>query len=189
MREWIAGVDIDDWVRDITDSGRYGGQIPDDVTVRPEHVPSASTFVAVRLARLARTMGEGRRIQESDLADAYHVACGPYFDVLVTDDTELRNTLGLVSDRLSFSGCRLPSSSPLCREEGDSAHIDGRTAALDADLETALLHGQRRIHSSRGGQLTGVLDRRSPAQRRHPHRRPGALIDAGDPSRDRKSVV
>lgn len=102
MRDWIAGVDIDDWVRDIADAGRQRGLVPEHLAVRPEQVPSASAFVAIRLARLARTMGEGRKIQDSDLADAHHVACGPYIDVLVTDDKELRSTLELVRDRLSF---------------------------------------------------------------------------------------
>ena len=89
MRAWIADVEIDDWVGDVTDAGRQRGQVPDHVSVRAEQVPSASAFVAIRLARLARTMGEGRKIQDSDLADAHHVACGPYIDVLVTDDREL----------------------------------------------------------------------------------------------------
>lgn len=102
MRSWIAEVDIDDWVRDIADSGRWQGRVPNHVTAGPEQLPSVSAFVAVRLARLARTMGEARRIQDSDLADAHHVACGPYIDVLVTDDKELSSTLDLVRDRLSF---------------------------------------------------------------------------------------
>jgi hypothetical protein len=102
MREWIADVDLDDWVRDIADAGRQRGRVPDHVSVGPEQTPSASAFVAIRLARLARTMGEGRKIQDSDLADAHHVACGPYIDVLVTDDKELRSTLALVRARLSL---------------------------------------------------------------------------------------
>lgn len=102
MRNWIAHVDMDDWVRDITNAGQERGLVPGHVAVRAEHVPSASAFVAIRLARLARTMGEGRKIQDSDLADAHHVACGPYIDVLVTDDKELHNTLELVRSRLSF---------------------------------------------------------------------------------------
>ena len=102
MREWIANVDLDDWVRDIAEAGRQRGRIPDHVSVDPQQTPSASAFVAIRLARLARTMGEGRRIQGSDLADAHHVACGPYIDLLVTDDKELRSALELVRDRLSF---------------------------------------------------------------------------------------
>lgn len=102
MRDWIAAVDIDDWVRDIVDAGVSGGRVPSHVTAGRQQVPSASAFVAIRLARLARTIGEGRKIQDSDLADAHHVACGPYIDVLVTDDKELRSTLELVRDRLSF---------------------------------------------------------------------------------------
>ncbi len=107
MRDWIADVNIDDWVRDIADAGRRD-RVGDHVTVRPDQVPSASAFVAIRLARLARTMGEGRKIQDSDLADAHHVACGPYIDVFVTDDKELRNTLELVRDRLSFESMSSP---------------------------------------------------------------------------------
>jgi hypothetical protein len=108
MRDWIAGVDIDDWVRDIIEASRHRGRVPDHVTVRPDQVPSARAFMTSRLARLARTMGEGRKIQDSDLADAHHVACGPYIDVLVTDDKELRNTLELVRDRLSFEWMSSP---------------------------------------------------------------------------------
>jgi hypothetical protein len=37
--------------------------------VGQEQVPSASAFVAIRLARLARTMEEGRKIQDSDFAE------------------------------------------------------------------------------------------------------------------------
>jgi hypothetical protein len=108
MRDWISGVDIDDWVRDIAETGRRRGRVPNHFTVHTDDVPSVSTFVAYRLGRLARTMGEGRRIEDSDLADAHHVACGPYIDLLVTDDKELRNTLDLVRDRLSFEWTSSP---------------------------------------------------------------------------------
>jgi hypothetical protein len=104
MRAWIADVDIDDWLREITEAGGDLGS----KTVRPDEVPSASAFVAIRLARLARTIGEGRKLQGSDLADAHHVACGPYIDLLVTDDKELLNTLQLVRDRLSFEWISSP---------------------------------------------------------------------------------
>ena len=102
MRDWITEVDIDDWVRDIAEGGHRRGLVPAHDTARPDQLPSTSAFVAFRLGRLARTMGEGRRLQDSDLADAHHVACGPYIDVLVTDDNELRNTLELVKNRLPF---------------------------------------------------------------------------------------
>jgi hypothetical protein len=102
MRKWIATVDIDDWVQDIANDPRLRERVPKDKVVLPEHLPSASTFVIARLGRLAMTMGEGRKIEPSDLADAQHVACGPYYDTLVTDDKALRATLDLVRDRLTF---------------------------------------------------------------------------------------
>lgn len=108
MRDWIADVNIGDWVRELADAGRRRPRDADHATVRPDEVPSAWAFVAIRLARLARTMGEGRKIQDSDLADAHHVACGPYIDVLVTDDKELHNTLELVRDRLTFEWMSSP---------------------------------------------------------------------------------
>jgi len=102
MRKWIATVDIDDWVQDIADDPRLRERVPDDKVVLPEHLLSASTFVIARLGRLAMTIGEGRKIDPADLADAQHVACGPYYDTLITDDKALRATLDLVRDRLPF---------------------------------------------------------------------------------------
>ena len=102
MRRWIATVDIHEWVRGIADDPRLRERVPDYEAVRPEHLPSASAFVIARLGRLTRTMGERRKIQGSDPADAQHIACGRYYDVLVTDDKELRATLDLVRGRLSF---------------------------------------------------------------------------------------
>jgi hypothetical protein len=102
MRDWITKVDIDEWVHEIATAGRAKGLTPDDASVRPDQLPSVRAFVAGRLARLARTMGEGRKIQDSDLADAHHIACSPYIDVLVTDDNELRATIELVRDRVTL---------------------------------------------------------------------------------------
>jgi hypothetical protein len=106
MRKWINSVDISEWVREIAEDPRLRKRVPNYQAVCPEHLPSASAFVAARLGLLALTMGEGRRIEASDLADAQHVACGPYIDVLITDDKKLRATLDLIQDRISF---RYPS--------------------------------------------------------------------------------
>ena len=61
-------------------------------------VPSAWLFTAFKLARLVRNLGDGRAIKAGDYLDADHVGCGVYFEILVTDDNELRETCALLKD-------------------------------------------------------------------------------------------
>lgn len=105
MRQWLRELGIDTWVHDIVDDGNRLGQHAVDLSGGAGFIrfPSCWTFVAYRLARVVQTVGERRRIQPSDLADAYHVASGPYADVLVTDDATLRAALGLVPAVLPFA--------------------------------------------------------------------------------------
>lgn len=100
MREWIAEVDIDEWVAEIASAGIARGRYPTvDAGGGRERFPSAWSFVATRLAKLVHVLGEGRKIRDSDLADAHHVACAPYIDVLVTDDRALGQAIDLLRDR------------------------------------------------------------------------------------------
>ncbi len=50
------------------------------------------------MARVERTVGEGRSIKASDPHDAQHCAVGAYVDVLVTSDVEFTNTLAMIPD-------------------------------------------------------------------------------------------
>jgi hypothetical protein len=100
MRAWVVK-SVDEWVNEIV---LERGAARDDVGGMEadcfERFPSVWTFVAVRLARLAQTLGEGQRIKGSDLADAHHVACGPYVEIIVTDDRAFRSALDIL--RLPF---------------------------------------------------------------------------------------
>lgn len=104
MRAWIGEVNIDEWVADIAQAGNDRGVCDISVVGAAgiDRFPSAWMFTAYKLARLVATLGEGRKIKPSDLADAHHVACGAYIDVLVTDDAELRRTLDLIESPLPF---------------------------------------------------------------------------------------
>jgi hypothetical protein len=98
VRAWFEGLDVAEWISTTIEEGVHRGEYTLDATtpVTALHFPSAWAFTTIRLARLTYTLGEGRKIKASDLADAHHVAAGPYFDVLVTDDKELLLTLELV---------------------------------------------------------------------------------------------
>lgn len=104
MRRWLKEVDIDEWVAELVQDGnkrKLHRHVFD--AAGPERYPSAWTFYGMRLARLVATLGEGRSIQPSDLADAHIVACGPYVDVVVSDDAELQRSLDVLNRPLSFS--------------------------------------------------------------------------------------
>lgn len=103
MRQWLRELDIDEWVAELVEEGNRLGH--HDVAVSdagPDRYPSAWTFYAIRLARLVATLGEGRRIARSDLADAHIVSSGPYVDVVVTDDKALRDSLEILDRPLPF---------------------------------------------------------------------------------------
>lgn len=98
VRDWYASVDVDDWVQDVVDEGVRRKLLGSGLLSRRELLPSAWLFTAFKLARLARNLGEGRAIKASDYLDADHVGCSAYFDVLVTDDKELRETCAMLND-------------------------------------------------------------------------------------------
>jgi len=98
LRAWFGALDVADWISSTIEEGVHRGEYTIDATtpITARSFPSAWAFTSIRLARLTFTLGEGRKIKASDLADAHHVAAGPYFDVLVTDDKELLLTLELL---------------------------------------------------------------------------------------------
>ncbi len=101
LRDWYMAFDIDDWVRAVAEAGNTRGHYAIEVgeDCGPTRFPSSWMFTACRLARIPATLGEGRKIQRSDLADAHHVASGPYVDLFVTNDRELQRTIQLMSCR------------------------------------------------------------------------------------------
>lgn len=101
LRKWYATHDREEWVREILDGGQKRGlfKVPDLASWDYRQVPSVYTFLAFRQARMVQTIGERRRIQGSDLDDAFHTASGAYFDVLVTDDKAFGSALDAMSDR------------------------------------------------------------------------------------------
>jgi hypothetical protein len=98
VRDWYASVDVGDWVQDVVDEGVRRKILSSGLSSSRELVPSAWLFTAFKLGRLARNLGEGRAIKFGDYLDADHVGCGAYFDVLVTDDKELRETCTMLKD-------------------------------------------------------------------------------------------
>jgi hypothetical protein len=105
MREWYATVDLDDWLQSVVEGGVDRGEYTHDAAtgVGRARFPSAWTFIACRLARLVYTLGEGRKIKWSDLADLHHASTGPYIDILVTDDQPLIDALELIPQPLPFT--------------------------------------------------------------------------------------
>jgi len=103
---WWDDLEIDDWVAPTVDAGvRRGLYKSEHVEAATfERYPSAWTFTAYRLARLKIVIGggEGSKIRASDLADAHHVSCGPYVDLIVSDDVGLRTAFDLFADQVAF---------------------------------------------------------------------------------------
>lgn len=101
LRAWYAQMDIDEWVRAIAQRGVERGLFTTEVNedCGPTRYPSAWMFTAFRLARLPDTLGEGRSIKGSDLADAHHISCDPYVDLVVSNDRPLARTVDLMLDR------------------------------------------------------------------------------------------
>ncbi len=104
VREWFAGIDLDEWHREVVEAGadRSLYAMGPDTRTGIQQYPSSWVFTAYRLARLVFTLGEGRKIQESDLPDGHHAACGVYCDTLVTDDAQFLATLDLLGSALPF---------------------------------------------------------------------------------------
>lgn len=93
---------MDDWVRDVVDERALGTLVWPRSVPSCDIVPSAWLFVAFKAARIMLNLAENRAIKASDYMDVEHVACGYYFDVLVTDDRALRETCALLGTELPF---------------------------------------------------------------------------------------
>lgn len=109
MKRWLAkDADLDEWNREIVEEGVRKGlyELAPDTAMGLETFPTSWLMNSYRAARTVFTVGEGRKIKPSDLADAHHVACGAYFDVLVTDDNDLLDALDLLGARLPFTWMR-----------------------------------------------------------------------------------
>lgn len=99
MKAWFASIDVADLNKDVVEAGVARGLYDTvDTPCDFDRYPSSWLFAAYRLSRMVYTLGEGQRIQASDLADAHHVSAGAYYDILVTDDKRLRQTLDLIPD-------------------------------------------------------------------------------------------
>ncbi len=107
LQAWWDEQHIDDWLATTVEAGVDRG------LYKREHVrastfqnyPSAWTFTAYRLARLKIVLGggSGSKIRASDMADAHHVAGGPYVDRIVSDDIGLRSTFDLFAHQVPFT--------------------------------------------------------------------------------------
>lgn len=69
-----------------------------------ERLPSIWLLCGVTAARATRMAGENRKVKASDNHDRLHASAGAYFDVLVTNDVEFRQTLALIPE-LPFEVC------------------------------------------------------------------------------------
>ncbi len=104
LRAWLAVVDLDEWASGPVSSGveQKLYEVEAGTLATYDRFPSVWIFMAYRLARVVKTLGDGRRIDPSDLADAQHVSAGAYYDLLVTDDRQLTDTLELSPERFPF---------------------------------------------------------------------------------------
>lgn len=108
MSKWFEQVDLDEWNRDVVEEGMRKGLYRHDPGTGTglEQFPTSWLLNSYRAARTVYTIGDGRRIKPSDLADAHHAACGAYYDILVTDDAGFIDTLELFGPRLPFTWMR-----------------------------------------------------------------------------------
>lgn len=97
IRGWWSNAEAhtDEWTEDYL---RDNADIlpPDADSVPPRKVPSAWHKVSFYLAWIKQTVGEGRKIQDSDQYDVDHYVHATYVDLMVTDDKRFRETCGVV---------------------------------------------------------------------------------------------
>jgi hypothetical protein len=98
FREWFEQVDVREWCRDVLLPQQLDIVQSRGLELDIDTVPSLWLFVRFKMARIVLNVGEGRRIDASDLNDARHYASGAYFDVLVTDDRRFRETCNLITE-------------------------------------------------------------------------------------------
>ncbi len=100
LREWWSDVEpvVEDWAREFI-RGRGRPYLPagvDPESVDPKSIQALWHFYAYKMARIYLNVGEGRRIQPSDLLDAHHFVGASYAGVLVTDDRAFRETIDVI---------------------------------------------------------------------------------------------
>ena len=83
----------------IESDGAPDVELPEDDDDLRLLVPSAWHLSRFHTARIKQEVGDRRRIRGSDFLDAEHYSCGPYFDLLVTDDVPFHETCHLLDDR------------------------------------------------------------------------------------------
>ena len=83
--------DVDRWATD--SASRPPLNWDSSVLATYDRLPSNWMWWNFWLARLRLTLGQNRRDQNSDLADANHVSALPYLNIFVTEDRGLRETL------------------------------------------------------------------------------------------------
>ena len=113
IRRWWQQheANIDDWVMTHLESARLA-ELPAerDAWPEPRNLPALRSYFAYKLARIALTVGDGRRIAGSDYFDAEHFACSAYADFLATEDGQFRETRSIASGPRSFRLMRLNDS-------------------------------------------------------------------------------
>jgi len=98
VAEWYRTVDIDDWLGDIAHHLATTGLGGADGDANASTMPTAWLTTAYRMCRIKRHIADNRKVQPSDWHDAEHVIAGIYYDTLVTNDNELRETLVEIVD-------------------------------------------------------------------------------------------
>jgi hypothetical protein len=95
---WDHEADVRSWVSDLITSAIEHGRAPGGARSDRDGAPSTWCFVSYKLARIKLNLADNRSIKKSDYLDADHYSCGPYYDVLVTDDGAFKDTCGLLPD-------------------------------------------------------------------------------------------
>ena len=96
VRKWWSDAEehIASWARTTlgTMLDLRGVSHPDLSNYNVRALPTLWNFHAYKLARIEMNVGENRRIETSDPADAHHYTLGAYATVFVSDDRAMRDT-------------------------------------------------------------------------------------------------
>lgn len=97
----VVTVDMvrDETIRALAFGAQHGMPTVPAREVEFARVPSLWLISAAVLARATRALGTGRAVRDSDNHDRLHCSAGAYYDVLVTDDEEFRDTLAMIPER------------------------------------------------------------------------------------------
>lgn len=103
MTDWRQAdeAQIADWVTDLLRAGRQELDLSPEQTKCPDPmaIPTAWRLVAYKRARIYLNVGEGRRIDASDIYDAFHHAYAGYAQIMVSDDRRLSHTWALIPNQ------------------------------------------------------------------------------------------